>query len=187
MEKIGFFGGCFNPPTKAHIGLAKLVLKELGLDKIIFIPMNDYYEKMELISGSHRVKMLELLTKDESNIEVDDFEIKLNKKIYAIDAFEYIDKNYNCEKFFIMGSDNYIKMKNWKDAHKFENYQYIILDRLHNINLNENIKIVSNNQFSNISSSDARKLISEGKDASDYLTQDVYRYIKDNKLYIKEV
>lgn len=187
MEKIGFFGGCFNPPTKAHIGLAKLVLKELNLDKIVFVPMNDYYEKPELVSENHRIKMLELLTKDETNIIVDDFEIKLNKKIYAIDAFEYIDKKYIGEKFFIMGSDNYIKMKNWKDAHKFEKYQYIILDRLHDIDLTENIKVVSNNQFSNISSSNARKIISEGEDASDYLTQPVYRYIKDNKLYIKEV
>ena len=187
MEKIGFFGGCFNPPTKAHIGLAKLVLKELGLNKIIFIPMNDYYEKTELASANHRFKMLELLTKDEANIEVDDFEIKLNKKIYEIDAFEYIDEKYIGEKFFIMGSDNYIKMKNWKESQKFEKYQYIILDRLHNIEANKNIKIVSNNQFSNISSSNARKLISEGNDASDYLTQAVYRYIKENKLYIKEV
>lgn len=187
MEKIGFFGGCFNPPTKAHIGLAKLVLEELELDKIIFVPMNDFYNKPGLVSGEHRLNMLKLLTKDEKNIEIADFELKANKKIYAIDAFEYIDKNYNAKKYFIMGSDNYIKMKSWKDADKLDKYDYIILDRLHDIKSNSNINLVSSDQFSGISSSCARKMISEGMDADEYLTLDVYQYIKSNKLYIKEV
>ena len=36
--KIGFFGGCFNPPTIAHIELAKKAIEIAGLDKLIFIP-----------------------------------------------------------------------------------------------------------------------------------------------------
>lgn len=37
--KIGFFGGSFNPPTKAHINLAKKALNICKLDKVIFVPM----------------------------------------------------------------------------------------------------------------------------------------------------
>lgn len=48
--KIGFFGGSFNPPTNAHIYLAKEAINQCNLDKVIFIPMNDYYKKKNLAS-----------------------------------------------------------------------------------------------------------------------------------------
>jgi len=48
--KIGFFGGSFNPPTNAHIALAQKAIKECMLDKVVFVPMNDYYRKKELVS-----------------------------------------------------------------------------------------------------------------------------------------
>ena len=41
MSRIGFYGGSFNPPTKAHIELAKKVIKECNLDKVIFVPVGD--------------------------------------------------------------------------------------------------------------------------------------------------
>lgn len=46
--KIGFFGGCFNPPTIAHINLAKKVLEKCNLDKLIFVPIGDFYSKKDL-------------------------------------------------------------------------------------------------------------------------------------------
>lgn len=61
--KIGFFGGCFNPPTNAHINLAKKALKECNLDKVIFVPIGNFYEKKELISGEHRYNMLKVACK----------------------------------------------------------------------------------------------------------------------------
>lgn len=61
--KIGFFGGCFNPPTNAHINLAKKVLKECKLDKVIFVPVGNFYDKKELVSGEHRYNMLKIACK----------------------------------------------------------------------------------------------------------------------------
>ncbi len=183
MKKIGFFGGCFNPPTIAHLEMAKLAIKEIGLDKVIFVPMNDFYNKMGLISSNHRINMLNILINGNTNLEVNDFEIKANKKMFAIDAFDYIDKNYDCEKYFIMGSDNYIKINNWKDSYKLEKFNYIILDRLHEIKVNDKISIVSNNNYLNISSTKVRNLILKKEDTKNYLTNEVYQYIKTNKLY----
>ena len=37
MEKIGFFGGCFNPITNAHVNLIKRVNVLLFLIVFIFI------------------------------------------------------------------------------------------------------------------------------------------------------
>ena len=50
MEKIGFFGGCFNPVTKAHVELIREVIEKENLDKVYFVPMGDFYENQDLIS-----------------------------------------------------------------------------------------------------------------------------------------
>ncbi len=47
-KKIGFFGGCFNPVTIAHINLIKKAIEECSLDEVYFVPMNDYYKKSRL-------------------------------------------------------------------------------------------------------------------------------------------
>ena len=49
MEKVGFFGGSFNPPTNAHLEIAKTALEEMELDKVYFVPMGNTYKKPGLI------------------------------------------------------------------------------------------------------------------------------------------
>ena len=45
LMKIGFFGGCFNPPTNAHVNLAKKVLDECNLNRVVFVPVGDFMVK----------------------------------------------------------------------------------------------------------------------------------------------
>ncbi len=174
MIKIGFFGGCFNPPNNLHIEIANNLIKEKKLDKVVFVPVNDYYSKEDLATAEHRYNMLKLAIKNNPNLEVDDIEIKENKKLYAVDAFKLIQKsqfilNNNCNIFFIMGSDNYKNMPKWKDYEKIKDeYKYIIINR--------------NNK--SISSSTIRKMINENpQNVKQYLPENVYKYIVKNKLY----
>ena len=170
MEKIGFFGGCFNPPTNIHIELANNLIKTKKVDKIVFVPVNDTYVKNGLISAKHRFNMIKLAIKGYNNLEVDDIEIKENKKLFAVNAFELIKQKYskNCEIFFIMGSDNFEKMHNWKDYNKIKEQKYIVIKR----NKNE------------ISSTKIRKMIANNNDeVKKYLSEEVYKYIEKNKLY----
>ena len=64
--KIGFFGGSFNPPTIAHIELAKKAIKGKELDKVIFVPIGDFYQKDNLESLDNRIEMLKLACNNES-------------------------------------------------------------------------------------------------------------------------
>ena len=38
MEKIGIFGGTFNPVHTEHVNLIKSAIKELSLDKLFVVP-----------------------------------------------------------------------------------------------------------------------------------------------------
>ena len=175
MERIGFFGGCFNPPTNMHISIANNLIREGKLDKVIFVPMNDFYEKEGLIEESHRYNMLKLAVEKYKNLKIDDIEIKENRKLFAADAFEiihksdfvkYVDKE---NVFLIMGSDNYSKMPNWRDYDKIKDkYNYIVIER----------------DEKQISSTKIREMIKDNdKKVIEYLPKEVYRYIIKNELY----
>lgn len=129
-NRIGFFGGCFNPVTNAHLQLIEKVIKQENLDKVYFVPMGDLYEKKELIPLTHRIKMLELAFENQDKMEILNIS-NTNQKTSAIDTFQMIDEKFpEAERFFIMGSDNFEKMKTWKNSEELmKKYQYIVLDR----------------------------------------------------------
>lgn len=171
MQKIGFFGGCFNPPTNIHIQIVNNLIKQGKIDKVVFIPVNDYYIKKDLVLAKHRYNMLKLAIKNNDKIEVDDIELKENKDLYAVDAFEIITKKYknNGELFLIMGSDNFNKMPTWKEYESIKDkYKYIVIDR----------------DKKEISATQIREMIKNNdKNVIKYLSEEVYNYIVENGLY----
>ena len=174
-ERIGFFGGCFNPPTNIHINIANNLIKEGKLDKVVFVPVNDYYTKTDLANAKHRLNMLRLAIEGHEGLEVDDIEIKENRLLFAVDAFEIIGESTYAKKynkgniFMIMGSDNFNKMPKWKEYEKIKDkYNYMVIERDEN----------------EISSTEIRKMIKDdNKKVIEYLPKEVYNYIIENKLY----
>lgn len=131
MSKIGFFGGCFNPPTLAHFKIVKNALTEFDLDKVIIVPMGDKYQKTDLISFEHRFNMLQKMFENEEKVEVSRMQANQEKVSYASDSFKLIDKEYeNDERFFIMGNDNFSKIETWKDGKNLAiNRKFIVFER----------------------------------------------------------
>lgn len=197
MEKIGFFGGSFNPVTFAHINLAKEIVDSCNLDKLIFVPMSDFYEKEDLIEFKFRYDMLNLICSKIKKFEVSDIENKKHSKLYAIDIFEIIKKQYkNDDIYYIMGTDNLEKIESWKGYNDLvSKYKYIILERKENafetiVNSNidikkhkENFKIVSNCKYNNISSSLVRDKIKKNENISELVPEKIETYIRKNNLY----
>ena len=196
MARIGFYGGCFNPPTKAHIELAKKALKECNLDKVIFVPVGDSYKKEGMAKGTDRYNMLQIACGGEDNLQVSDIEISSNKDYKAIDIFEILINEYKeDENFFIMGTDNLKNITSWKGSEKLVcNFNYIILDRgfmdandiiESNYVLKKNkerFTIIKNKDFKECSSTDIRKQI-ENKEKPKNLDNRVYEYIRENNIY----
>ena len=170
MEKVGFFGGCFNPPTNIHINLANNLIQAGKLDKVIFVPVGDYYQKQNLVSAKHRYNMLKLACEGLENIQVEEIASLHKDKLYATDTFNLIYEKYNkyVDIYFIMGSDNYEKMPEWKNYKEIKDkYKYIVLDRTEEL-----------------SSTEIRNMITNGNDVTNYIDVNVLKYIQGEKLYI---
>lgn len=202
MKRMGFFGGSFNPPTYAHINIAKASIEKLGLDKFFFVPVGNLYNKPDLIDEVYRYDMLKIACKNENNIFVEDIELKKSRNLSAIEVFEMIENKYKKDNdiaiFFVMGADNFIKLPNWKNAKELiTKYQYIIFER-NNSNLRNQIEeneLLNKNKFnfhilkledySQISSGNIRTLIKNNdyEKCKEFTKPEIIEYIKMNKLY----
>lgn len=186
--RLGFFGGSFNPPSYIHINLAKTLIREYNLDKVIFVPVGNYYEKENLIDAKHRYNMLKLAI--EENMDVEKIAIESKIKLYASDTFGLIKEKYYSEDiFFIMGSDNFRKMPTWKNYEELiKNYKIIVIERERKKIRNENSKNIIEyipEKLSEIDSTRIRQMMKNNdEEAKKYLNNKVYEYIKENNLYV---
>lgn len=199
MKRYGFFGGSFNPPTKAHEELAKEIMKEFNLDKLFFVPVGNTYQKNGLIDEKDRYRMLNILFEEEEKIEVSDLELQTKQILKAIDVFSLIEEKYKHEEiFYIMGDDNLEKTPNWKAAEELlKNHKFIILKRnnkelkelIQNSNMlwkyKENFYESKMQKLIPYSSSQVRKAIQLGntEEIEKMVNPKVYQYITEKNLY----
>ena len=115
FKKIGLLGGSFDPPHKGHLYLSLKSLKLLKLDKIIWaITRKNPLKKKPFFSLNLRRKLCLTLIKKNKKIELKYFEDKIKSK-NTIDLIKYLRKSFNCNIFFIIGSDNLINFHKWKN------------------------------------------------------------------------
>ena len=188
--KIGIFGGSFNPPHNMHKKIGLELIEKGYLDKVIYVPTGDKYQKNDLISAKNRFQMLKLMIQDNKNLFVSDYEIK-NKLTYTYQTLSYFKKKYpNDEIYFICGSDNLLNFNTWYNYQYILDHYKILVVRRNNdeivkiLRKNKNI-IDTNISSSNLSSTKIRRLISMGKDEELLIKLDpaVIEYIRKKKLY----
>lgn len=95
------------------------------LDQVWFVvsPHNPLKEKSDLINMYDRLEMAKLATENAENIRVSDVELKLPQPSYTIDTLTFLHEKYPEHRFsLIMGSDNLVSLKKWK------NYELILRD-----------------------------------------------------------
>lgn len=182
--RIGVFGGSFNPPHLMHLNIAKELLRLKYLDKVIFVPTGNKYNKDDLIDIEYRIEMLKIMTKDYNDIIVSDYENK-DRVIYTYETLDYFKKKYiGSEIYFILGADNLKQIGTWKNSeYILSNYKLLVINRGNDkIVAGDNIVItdVLNND---ISSTFIRNNIDKDDIIKRYLDKNVLEYIRKEKLY----
>ena len=93
MERIGIYGGSFNPPHPGHLRVAQYALKTLGLDKILMIPTGIAPHKIMPVdtpTPAQRLEMLRLLLQEEEAIEASDLELRREGPSYTYETVEQL-------------------------------------------------------------------------------------------------
>ena len=188
--KIGIFGGAFNPPHKMHKEIAIQLLDKNYLDKVIYVPTGNNYNKPGLLDGKDRVNMLNILIKDyKDKIEVSDFEVQ--GRLYTINTLKYFKEIYpKDEIYFICGTDNLNEFDTWrKYEYILKNYKLLVIKR-NDDNVDSILKmyskhaqniILANIDMQVISSTIIRKELLENgftENLNRYLDEEVIEYLK---------
>lgn len=126
--KIGLFFGSFNPIHIGHLILANTIAESAQLDKVWFVvsPQNPFKKKESLLHEFDRYDMVEKAIFDNTNLAACDAEFHLPKPSYTIDTLTYLyEKHPKYEFSILMGSDNLLNLKKWKNYEKVLEYHQI--------------------------------------------------------------
>ncbi|MGO9481641.1 MAG: nicotinate-nucleotide adenylyltransferase [Candidatus Kryptoniota bacterium] len=191
-EKIGIFGGTFNPPHVAHLVAAESVRDHLKLDRVFFVPAAIPPHKLdeEIIPAEVRLEMVRLAIKDNAMFEASDLEVWRNGPSYSIDTIlELKRKLPGSSFFFIMGVDLLPDFYSWKNPEKIlDECNVVVMNRPGFAVASVDMELLRRVEMVNvpnmdISSSDIRRRVKSGKSIKFLVPPAVEEYIYANSIY----
>jgi nicotinate-nucleotide adenylyltransferase len=116
VERVGVFGGAFDPPHRAHRALAEAALTALRLDRLHILPTGHAWHKSRTLSDAdHRLAMCRLAFGDLPAVRVDDREIRRASATYTVDTLEELRVGYpGAQLFLVIGEDQLAAFKSWR-------------------------------------------------------------------------
>jgi nicotinate-nucleotide adenylyltransferase len=193
MKKIGLFFGSFNPIHIGHLILANYILENSNMDELWFVvsPQNPFKDKKSLLTDHNRLDMVQLAVKNYPKMRASNVEFSLPKPSYTIDTLTYLKEKYPNYSFaLIMGEDNLDSLPKWKNAEKLMcDYQIIVYPRTFEGEKkdseylqHENISMV-NAPIIELSATEIRNMIKEGKNVRPMLPPEVFEYLDGSSFY----
>lgn len=189
--KIGLFGGSFDPVHNAHLKLAQAAMKELGLGKVIFIPAKYPPHKLgkKLAPAARRVRMLSAALKGCPHFTISRLELNKNRPAYTYQTAAVFKKMFPKAKlYFIIGTDSFVELNTWKNIDKLlETIQFVSGKRpgvkpKRRAPYADRVKMLKA-KLPAVSSTQVRKLASEGKTLKGLVPAAVEKIINNCGLY----
>ncbi|NQT96061.1 MAG: nicotinate-nucleotide adenylyltransferase [Candidatus Omnitrophica bacterium] len=187
--RIGILGGTFNPVHNGHIKVVEEAKKQLGLERIIFMPVQipPHKPKGALASAEDRFKMIELAISNIPNVEVSRYEIDKNKTSYSIETVEFLKGSCaeDAELFFLIGQDMLGGLDTWKDIDKLLKLcRFVVFNRpgFEKEPLPEGIERIDMLPV-DISSTKIRERVKRQEPIAGLVPEAVEEYISKNNLY----
>jgi nicotinate-nucleotide adenylyltransferase len=119
MQRIGLFGGSFNPVTYGHLCMARAAWEQLALSRLYFIPaaQSPFKPHTPPAPGRLRMRWLRLALCGWSGCEVDDLELRRGGISYTVDTVaEFRRRHPEAELYWILGADQALTLPQWHQA-----------------------------------------------------------------------
>ncbi len=193
MKKVGLFFGSFNPIHIGHLILSNYILENSDLEEVWFIvsPQNPFKVKTSLLEEYNRLEMVNQAVKNYPKMKASNIEFGLPKPSYTIDTLTHLREKHPTTSFcLIMGEDNLKSLPKWKNYEKLlENYQIIVYPRVYSEKKeeekyleHENIHLI-NAPIIELSATEIRTMIKDGKNVRPMLPPEVFEYIDGSSFY----
>ena len=199
MERIGIYGGTFNPPHIGHLEAAKQAVSRLNLDRLLMVPASIAPHKVlppNSPTAQQRLAMLRIAAADCPQIQVSDVELCREGVSYTWQTVRTLrQQNPQAELILIMGTDMFLSFRDWKNPEEIlkdaslavfyrgdrGEHAAIEAEKAYWKGKGIRVQLVQNDVI-NISSTQMRRLLIF-RCAADFLPAGVLDYIREHYLY----
>ena len=198
--RVGIYGGTFAPIHNGHVRAAKAFMEQMKLDYLFIIPAHLPPHKQidESDDPIYRLRMCELAFEGVDGVVISDCEIIRGGKSYTYDTLKELERE-NTRLFLLCGTDMVLSFDTWYRFEDIFKMCYPVYVRRENDPLIGN-RIVSKiteyyqkygvmfrkilTEPVELSSTEIRDAVREGKDISALVPPRVAEFIRENGLYL---
>lgn len=187
--RLGVMGGTFDPVHFGHLVAASEAASAFKLDKVIFVPTGEPWQKQTITEPSHRFNMTKLAIAGNSHFEISSVDVDRPGPTYTVDTLRDIKAQHpDAELFFITGADSISQISTWKDSESIWPLAHLVgVTRPgHSLEVPKSphgaVSLLEIPALA-ISSTDIRARVESGKPIDYLLPAHVVDYIKQNDLY----
>ena len=199
MERIGIYGGTFNPPHLGHIRAARSAVDSFGLSKLLMIPSCVPPHKQQPQNAptpEQRLEMVQAAIRKDEKIQVSDIELRRGGVSFTYETVGQLRLEYpETELVLLMGTDMFLSFDQWREPAKIlqnaslgvfyrgeKGEREAILAQKEKLESIGAKVYLAENQVTEISSTDLRRMLildcAEG-----YLAPETAAYIRESNLY----
>jgi nicotinate-nucleotide adenylyltransferase len=187
VERVGLFGGTFDPIHLGHLILAQAALEELDLDRLIFIPaaISPYKgDRPPSVSAADRLEMIRHAIQGEDRFSVDDRELQREGPSYTIETVRSLLGDYPGVRFiYLIGADNVAELSGWQESEELKNLiDFAVFTRAETSEETMGDFPLIRRRI-DISSTEIRERLAKGHSVRYFLPSLVQDYITTHRLY----
>ena len=196
--RVGIMGGTFDPVHCGHVFVAERAKELLELDRVMLLPAGDPPHKAAPISKGDRMEMTRLAAAHGGGLFACAVEIDREGVTYTVDTLGELTRvNPNTEWFYLIGADTLDVLDSWRNFGEVAKLcafavngraaEDVDMDRIRDLEDRYGAKfIVLPFNGPEISSTDVRLRVAEGRSVEGLVPEEVERYIRDRGLYLCE-
>jgi nicotinate-nucleotide adenylyltransferase len=199
-ERVGIYGGTFNPVHHGHLLVARDAMEALALDRLLFLPnaRSPLRQGEKLAPAADRLAMLRLALEGEPRCDVCELETERGGTSYTVETLRSLRGTHpNGILFFLMGADSLETFDRWVAPEEIVHLaQVVALPRpgfdaakaLAELfrrapNLTEKVSLLPEGRHIDISATEIRQRAREGKSLRWLVPDGVAEYVKRKGLY----
>jgi nicotinate-nucleotide adenylyltransferase len=196
-QRVGVFGGTFDPIHVGHLIVAADLRFALGLDRLLFVPAGrPPHKPADLVSDDgDRLAMLELALADDPAAEISTADLERPGPSYTVDLLRILeDRLPGARLVFLMGEDSLRDLPTWREPDEIARLAELGVATRPGVEFDleaitarvpasrGRVSVVETVQLS-ISSSDIRRRVRLGAPIRHQVPRAVEAYIADRGLY----
>jgi len=196
INRVGVFGGTFDPIHNGHLTIASAVQEEFKLDQVLFVVTADQWlrDNPPVASSTDRLRMVKLAVSCVPGFSASDIDMQREGSTYTVDTLNdlRVELGESIELFLIVGADSALSMDRWKAGDRIPMLATIVAvgrpgQNLHIDALGESHPASGAEYLEgpmiDISSTRVRGLLSDNRSVGDLILGSVAEFIEIQGLY----